>query len=147
LTVITNSLMVAYELASASGVTVVLTGGILRPVSYSLVGELGNAVLERFNISKGFFGAKGLTIAEGLTDADNFEVQFKRAMVAACKSTIAVVDASKWGQVSTASFARLDQVDTVITDESAPREMVTALAARGVQVKAAHVKDTIGHHP
>ena len=101
-------------------------------------GELGNAVLERFNISKGFFGAKGITISEGLTDADNFEVQFKRAMVAACKQVIAVVDASKWGQVSTASFVPLERVDVVITDESAPPVMVATLGARGVRVETAH---------
>ena len=137
LTVVTNSLMVGYELASADGVTVVITGGILRPVSYSLVGEIGTGILSQFHVSKGFFGAKGLTLAEGLTDADSFEVRFKRAMVAACKEVIAVVDASKWGQVATASFAALEQVDRVFTDPSAPVEMVRALEARGVQVHLA----------
>lgn len=134
LTVITNSLMAAVELGSVSGVTVVLTGGVLRPVSFSLVGELGNAVLERFNVSKGFFGAKGFTLDEGLMDADNFEVQFKRAMVAACKEVIALVDGSKWGQVATASFAPLRDVDCVITDASAPQDMVRDLVARGKRV-------------
>lgn len=141
LTVITNSLMVATELASASGVTVVMTGGVLRPVSYSLVGELGNAVLGQFHVSKGFFGAKGITVAEGLTDADNFEVRFKRAMVAACKEVIAVVDSSKWGQVATASFAPLEQVDRVITDSGAPQEMVEALQGYTVEVQIAEHRE------
>jgi DeoR/GlpR family transcriptional regulator of sugar metabolism len=137
LTVITNSLIVAYELAAADGVTVVMTGGILRPVSYSLVGEIGTTVLSQFNVSKGFFGAKELTVAEGLTDADSFEVSFKRAMVASCKEVVAVVDASKWGQVATASFASVAQIDRVFTDSGAPREMVRELATRGVNIHLA----------
>jgi DeoR/GlpR family transcriptional regulator of sugar metabolism len=137
LTVITNSLIVAYELAGADGVTVVMTGGILRPVSYSLVGDIGTAVLSQFNVSKGFFGAKGITIKEGLTDADNFEVRFKRAMVEACKEVIAVLDASKWGQVATASFALLEQIHRVFTGAGAPQEMVRALEMRGVKVSIA----------
>jgi DeoR/GlpR family transcriptional regulator of sugar metabolism len=137
LTVITNSLIVAYELAGADGVTVVLSGGILRPVSYSMVGEIGRGVLSQFNVSKGFFGAKGITLDEGLTDADNFEAQFKRAMVEACREVIAVVDASKWGQVATASFALLEQIDHVFTSAGAPLDMVQALEARGVQVTIA----------
>jgi DeoR/GlpR family transcriptional regulator of sugar metabolism len=141
LTVITNSLMVAYELADADGVTVVMTGGILRPVSYSLVGEVGTAVLSEFNISKGFFGAKGFTIAEGLTDADNFEAVSKRAMVEACKQVMAVIDGSKWGQVATASFAALEQIDLVWTDRSAPPEMVAEIEARGVRVQIASAGD------
>jgi len=141
LTVITNSLMAAVELGSVSGVTVVLTGGVLRPVSYSLVGDMGTSVLTRFHISKGFFGAKGLTLEEGLTDADSFEVEFKRTMVAACKKVIAVVDASKWGQVATASFASPDQIDDVFTDEAAPQGMVHELVDRGVQVHIAGTPD------
>ncbi len=142
LTVMTNSLVVAYELAGATGVTVVMTGGIVRPVSYSLVGDLGTSVLQQFHISKGFFGAKGLTVEEGLTDADSFEVRFKRAMVAACKEVFAVVDASKWGQVSTASFASLDQIDRVFTDKSASPQMVRELEARGVRV---HISSGTDH--
>ncbi|MFN2231343.1 MAG: DeoR/GlpR family DNA-binding transcription regulator [Anaerolineae bacterium] len=137
LTVVTNSLMVAYELASVDGITVVITGGILRPVSYSLVGEIGTGVLSQFHISKGFFGAKGLTLAEGLTDADSFEVRFKRALVTACKEVIAVVDSSKWGQVATASFAAIGQVSRIFTDPGAPAEMVQALQERGVEVHLA----------
>jgi DeoR/GlpR family transcriptional regulator of sugar metabolism len=134
LTVVTNSLIVAYELAGADGVTVVMTGGILRPVSYSLVGDIGTAILAQFNISKGFFGAKGITVQEGLTDADSFEVHFKRAMVEACREPIAVLDASKWGQVAAASFASLEQIQQVFTGAGAPREMVQALETRGVDV-------------
>jgi DeoR/GlpR family transcriptional regulator of sugar metabolism len=141
LTVITNSLMVAYELANADGVTVVMTGGILRPVSYSLVGEVGTAVLAQFNISKGFFGAKGFTVAEGLTDADNFEAVSKRAMVESCKQVIAVIDGSKWGQVATASFASLQQIDVVLTDRSVPQEMVSQVESHGVRVQIAGASD------
>jgi DeoR/GlpR family transcriptional regulator of sugar metabolism len=137
LTVITNSLIVAYELAGADGVTVVMTGGILRPVSYSLVGDIGTAVLSQYNVSKGFFGAKGITVEEGLTDADSFEVRFKRAMVAACRETIAVLDASKWGEVAAASFASLEQIDRVFTSAGAPQEMVHALETRGIDVDIA----------
>ena len=104
-------------------------------MSYSLVGEMTDAVLGRFNISKGFFGAKGLTLDEGLTDADNFEVQTKRAMVTACKTVIAVVDSSKWGQVATASFADLDEIDLLITDAAAPPDLVAAVSERGTQVQ------------
>ena len=59
LTVITNSLMAAVELGSVSGVTVVLTGGILRPVSFSLVGELGNAVSGAVQRQQGFLWRQG----------------------------------------------------------------------------------------
>jgi len=134
LTVVTNGLMAAIELADAPGVSVMMPGGILRREAFSLVGGMGNDLLAQLNISKGFFGARGVTIAEGLTDVDNFEVEMKRSLVAACKEVIAVVDSSKWGHLAVASFASLEQVNQVIADAAAPAEMVAGLRGRGIEV-------------
>jgi DeoR/GlpR family transcriptional regulator of sugar metabolism len=87
-----------------------------------------------FNFQKGFFGAKGLTLEEGLTDVNNAEVAVKRAWVAHAKQVIAIVDSSKWGRVGFASFASIDQLDCIITDEGAPPDMVAALQEAGVDV-------------
>jgi len=134
LTVVTNSLMAAIELADAPGISVVMPGGTLRPEAFSLVGGTGSELLARLNISKGFFGARGLTVEEGLTDVDSLEVEMKRAMAAACKEVIAVVDSSKWGHLAVASFVSTDRLSRVITDTGAPAAMVEALRARGIEV-------------
>jgi DeoR/GlpR family transcriptional regulator of sugar metabolism len=114
-----------------------MPGGFLRRDSVSLVGAEGNDLIKKFNIQKGFFGAKGLTLEEGLTDVDNAEVVVKRDLVTHAKQVIAVVDSSKWGRVGFVSFASIDQVDCVITDEGAPPDMVAALQEAGVDVTIA----------
>jgi DeoR/GlpR family transcriptional regulator of sugar metabolism len=134
LTVITNGLFIALEFVDSPGVTVVMPGGSLRAASASLVGELGACILERYHVQKGFFGAGGFTLDEGLTDTSQYEVELKQRMVERSKEVIAVVDSSKWGQVTFASLASLDQVDRVITDEAAPSDTVAVLRERGIQV-------------
>jgi DeoR family transcriptional regulator of aga operon len=66
LTIVTNSLAVAQEMLGAEGVNIVLTGGRVRPETASLVGSQSMDMLHRFNIQKGFFGAHGLTVEDGL---------------------------------------------------------------------------------
>ncbi len=134
LTVITNGLTIAQELIDAHGVTVVLIGGILRRETASLVGGDGLDRLRRFNIQKGFFGAHGITLAEGLTDVSLAEADLKRPVIAMCRQVIAVLDATKWGRVGLASFASLDQVQQVITDDAAPTDLVAQIIASGVAV-------------
>jgi DeoR/GlpR family transcriptional regulator of sugar metabolism len=51
-----------------------------------------------------------------------------------CRRVIAVLDATKWGQVGVASFADLQQIDTVITDCHAPTDLVDQVRALGVEV-------------
>lgn len=134
LTVITNGILIALELLDAQSITVLMPGGFLRRDSVSLVGTEGNDFIKGFNIQKGFFGAKGLTLEEGLSDVNNAEVAVKRDLVTHAKQVIAVVDSSKWARVGFVSFASIDQVDCVITDKGAPPDMVAVLQEAGVDV-------------
>lgn len=134
LTVITNSIFISMVFLDTPGITVLMPGGFLRRDSVSLVGAEGHDFIKRYNVQKGFFGAKGLTTEEGLTDVDSAEVAVKRDLVAHARQVIAIVDSSKWGRVGFVSFASLDQVNCVITDDGAPPDMVAALQKTGVDV-------------
>lgn len=134
LTIITNSLAVAQEMLDAPRVTVVLVGGTLRRDTASLIGTDGLEMLNKYHIPKGFFGAHGLSLVEGLTDVSADEADVKRPMVAMCRVSVAVLDATKWGQVGLTSFAPLDQVSTVISDVHAPPDLVDQVRSLGIEV-------------
>jgi DeoR/GlpR family transcriptional regulator of sugar metabolism len=134
LTVITNSLTVAQELLDAPGVTVVLPGGTVRRDTASLIGANGLALLNPLNLQKGFFGAHGITLADGLTDVSVEEAEVKRPLVAMCRRVIAVVDATKWGRLGLASFASLQEVHAIVTDSHAPADQVAEVRDAGVEV-------------
>ncbi|MCB0021697.1 MAG: DeoR/GlpR transcriptional regulator, partial [Caldilinea sp.] len=87
-----------------------------------------------FNLQKGFFGAHGLDLEAGLTDVSAEEAAVKRPLAAMCRQVVAVLDATKWGRVGLASFADLEQITVIITDEGAPPDMVRQVRDAGVQV-------------
>lgn len=133
-TVITNSIAIVQELADAPNLTVVVPGGRLRRETASLIGVDGLDLVRRFNIQKGFFGAHGLTVDEGLTDVSVDEAEVKQVLVGLCRQVVAVLDATKWGRVGLASFASLEQIDTIITDRAAPADLVAQVQTAGVDV-------------
>jgi DeoR/GlpR family transcriptional regulator of sugar metabolism len=134
LTIVTNSLAVAQELRDAPGVSVVMPGGKFQPETNSITGTGGLGFLRRFNLQKGFFGAHGVTLQEGLTDVSLEEAEIKRELAAMCRQKIAVVDASKWGQVGLASFAQVQDFDIVITDKQAPAELLEQVRTLDIEV-------------
>lgn len=134
ITIISNSLAVAQEMLDAPGVTVVMVGGTLRRDTASLIGTDGLAMLHKFNIQKGFFGAHGISLNEGLTDVSAEEAAVKRPLVAMCLQVIAVFDATKWGRVGLASFASLEQIDSIISDLHASADLVEQVRALGIKV-------------
>lgn len=134
LTIITNSLKATMSLLDAPQIQVLLPGGHLRRESISLVGLPQTTLLDNINVQFGFFGARGVTVEEGLTDVNLDEVTMKQAMAERCRQVIGVVDCRKWGHVSAATFARLDQVNVLITDTEAPAALVQDIRAGGVDV-------------
>lgn len=135
LTVITNGLRLASELAGHPGITVLMLGGRVRWEALSVVGQLGDGLFSRINVQKAFLGAAGFTLETGLSDATDEEAQIKRSMVAAAREVIAIVDRTKWERSAFATFCPTDQISTVLTDEGAPEPMVRALRDRGTQVR------------
>jgi DeoR/GlpR family transcriptional regulator of sugar metabolism len=99
-----------------------------------VVGDLGLHVMGRFHVQKGFFSARGVTIEEGLTDPDQYGVDFKKQMVERSREVIAVIDSSKWNQVAFATYATIDQIDHLITDGDVSDALVAAFQDRGVFV-------------
>jgi DeoR/GlpR family transcriptional regulator of sugar metabolism len=134
LTVVTNSIRIALDLAGHPGITVLMLGGRVRGEALSVVGPLGDGVFRRVNVQTAFLGAAGFTVENGLTDAMEEEAQIKRSMVSAAREVIAVVDHTKWGRTASATFCRTDGLTGVITDEEAPAEMVERLEAMGITV-------------
>jgi DeoR/GlpR family transcriptional regulator of sugar metabolism len=135
LTIVTNSIRLATELAERPDISVLLMGGRVRGRSLSLVGQLGDGVLRRVNVQKAFVGAAGFTLEEGLTETTEEEAQIKRAMVAAAREVYALVDNSKWGRVASATFCQSEDLTGVFTDAGAPEGMLAGLQEMGIEVQ------------
>ena len=134
LTVITNGLRIASELAGYPGISVAMPGGFVRWEALSVVGQIGDGLFERVNVQKAFLGAAAFTLETGLSDATVEEAQIKRAMAEAAREVIAIVDSTKWGRAAFASFCGVDGLTAVVTDDGAPEAMVDTLRAEGVDV-------------
>ena len=145
LVVVTNGLLIAAALADASGISVLVTGGMLRLHAMSLVGDLGVDALRATQISKGFLGARGLSIDRGLMDLNPDEVRIKREMANVCERVIGIADGTKWHRSALLPFVAAEQVHAIVTDSRAPAEEVEAWEARGARI--VRVAPVEGAHP
>ena len=134
LVVVTNGLLIAAALADAPGVSVLVTGGLLRLPAMSLVGDLAGEMLRTTRIDIGFLGARGLDLERGLMDLNPEEVRIKQEMASACERVVGIVDSSKWHRTALLSFAATHELSAIVTDAGVPQESVAAWRERGVDV-------------
>jgi DeoR family transcriptional regulator of aga operon len=134
LTVVTNSLSIASELAVRPNLKLVVTGGVARPESYELVGPLAEASLAGLNLDRVMIGVDGLTAAAGLTTHHEVEAHANQALIGRAQTVTVVCDSSKLGAVAFARICDLTEVDEVITDTAASSAAISELTDAGVHV-------------
>ena len=133
LTVITNAINIAAELAGTH-IEVILTGGMLRKNSFSLVGPLAERTLRQLSADILFLGVDGFDTKAGLFTPNLLESEVNRAMVEIARRTIAVCDSSKFGRRSLCNIMPVSAVHEVITDKQIPKADLRALKDAGVKV-------------
>lgn len=134
LTVITNSLLVAIELAESPGIKVILSGGELRREELSLSGPISNQSIQNIFIDKAFIGVGGLSLKSGYTDFHINESEFRRMMIAHAKISYALADHSKINVVAIFKSADIHEIEVLITDEKIPTSILQVIKDKGVEV-------------
>lgn len=137
LTVFTNAVPVASRLAGHTHVDLHLLPGRVRRTTQAAVGDDTVAALSRLRTDVVFLGTNGISVRHGLSTPDSAEAAAKRAMASAARQVVVLADSSKIGRESTISFAALDQVDVVVTDDGIGDLDHKALVDTGVQVVVA----------
>ncbi|MDX1416515.1 MAG: DeoR/GlpR family DNA-binding transcription regulator [Candidatus Promineifilaceae bacterium] len=136
-TVVTTGIWTALEMLGATHLDVVLAGGHLRDTTGTIGGMIAKDVLSRFRFQKGFLGAFGLTVEDGLMDGPLADLELKLAAVPRCQEVIAIVDSSKFGRMGLASFAATEEICTIITGPATATEHLTPFQRAGINIEVA----------
>ncbi|HOX57490.1 MAG TPA: DeoR/GlpR family DNA-binding transcription regulator [Candidatus Paceibacterota bacterium] len=133
LTVVTNSLYAAHELAGR-GPRLIVIGGELRRLSQTMVGPLTGPVLHELHLDKAFMGTIGFALNEGLTTTDPSEAFTKRLVKDQARQVIVLADSSKAGKVSFASAGHWEKVHVLITDKQIDKDFAKELIKKNIKL-------------
>ena len=133
-TIVTNALNIATELAVRQHIKIVATGGVARPQSYELTGPLATGVLEQVALDIAFIGVDGIDAAAGATAHHEGEASINQLMAAHAAQVIIVADSSKVGRRAFARICTAREIGTLVTDNGIPAEEAARLKDAGLNV-------------
>ncbi len=137
ITVITNSIQVFETLRDHPGITLILTGGMLRSSSGTLIGPTAEAALRELRADKLFLAVSGITLDFGLSHTSMAEVAMKQAMIRAAREVILLADNTVFGRESVMLIGPATQVHKLITDTALPADHRLELGKLGIDVTIA----------
>jgi DeoR family transcriptional regulator of aga operon len=134
LTVVTNAINIAAQLVMRPQIKTVVTGGVVHPRSYELVGPYSDIVLEQITLDVAFVGVNGIDAAFGATVHDEREAAVNTLMARRAGRAVIVADSSKIGRRAFATLGEAHLFDTLITDDRVTQEQLRAFDDAGLRV-------------
>lgn len=132
LSILTNAIDVAREIADVPTFEHVLLGGQVRTQAGAVVGALAAENLQRFTVESAFIGASGFSDA-GISVATVAEAQLKAAAIERARRVVVPIDSSKAGVTDFARICSLEDVDVAVMDAASP-ELEELCRAHGVRL-------------
>lgn len=135
LTIITNSLPIAADLARTTGHKVLCIGGQVTTNETVTGGGYARRFLEDLAAVDLFLmGADGVSLRQGVTEYSEGIVDVKRQLAGLARRCVLLCDHSKFGVEAPFKSCPLEQVDTLITDGAAPAKVLDGLRRRGIEL-------------
>lgn len=132
LTVITNDLYIISELVTKDQIHLVVPGGY-RKRNLLISGE-AVPFLRKLNIQKVFISTTGLHLDYGLSIYTTELAEQKQALLEHAKYRYCVADHTKFDKYALMTFAKLTDIDRIITDDGLPKDVRQRFEAIGVTI-------------
>jgi len=136
-TVVTNALNIATELAVRPQIKIVVIGGVARAQSYELIGPLGASILEQVTADITFLGVDAVDVEHGAMAHHEGEASVNREIAGRGSKVVVVADSSKVGRTAFARICAAHDIDVLLTDTEPAADLREAFAGEGVEVVVA----------
>jgi DeoR family transcriptional regulator, glycerol-3-phosphate regulon repressor len=145
LTIITNCVLVADDVANGNGMNnVILLGGTYRGEVQETVGPMVIEQIRRFHADHAILTIGAISGEGVFTDFDSDEAHVARAMLEQAGSTTVLVDSTKIGKTALVEVCTADDVARVVTDRPLSSTMEGLFEKAGVEVfVAGSVEDAV----
>lgn len=134
ITFVTNALNIANELTVRPHIKVVVTGGVARTQSYELIGPLAQGILNNLSLDIVFLGVDALDVSHGASAHHEGEASINTLMASRARQVVIVADASKLGRHAFSRICPIDDVDILVTDRTAPQDVLDRFGQAGIRV-------------
>jgi DeoR/GlpR family transcriptional regulator of sugar metabolism len=134
LTVVTNGLAVAQEVAARSQHTLIVTGGQLERQDLGLEGPLVREALRELRADRIFLELGGVSAVEGLTDDSLPQAEVEGLLLGLGAEVVVLVEPRRVGRVAAVHIAPASDADVIVTAREADSAPLWDLTESGIRV-------------
>lgn len=134
LTVVTDSIPIAYELLNDDGITIYVSGGWIMKRNSACRGLTAENFFKEIHVDKVYNGADSIDLRMGITSVD-FDPRTESALCRSGETCYILADSSKFKvRPYLDNVVKLPEIGHIITDTGADEAQISALKKAGIDV-------------
>ena len=134
LNIFTTGPSIALELCRLHNPVVTLCCGTINRKNLALSGQNTLEMLSGINIDQAFFGVSGCSVEAGFTCGTESDMLVKRLVIQKARTSVTMFTKEKLSCLMPYTFAKLEDVDYLISDEAMPESFAGAARQAGVKL-------------
>ncbi len=135
LTVLTNDINIAAEVATNTENALIVTGGELKKSTATLMGMFTERMLQELHVDKSFISADAVSLESGYMDYNTEEIPIKRIMIKNARELIMLCDHSKFENAAFMSICPLNAANLTITGKEIDPVIAQKMFDAGIILK------------
>ncbi len=132
--IFTNGLAVAIELSQKKNINVTVLGGQVMKDNLSTASPVAKDYFENTNFELAIISASAFTPEIGFSCGSMIEADLLKMARKKAKTLYMMLDSSKIGKIMPHTFARMEEIDVLITDDAFPPELKELFAQKNIVV-------------
>lgn len=133
-TILCFALNILVELYRKNIPNLVFAGGYFHENTLMFESQEGIELIKRIRADKSFISAAGIHPELGVTCANPYEIETKKAIMGSSKTRILLADSTKFGKTRIAYFADLKDFHVIITDNEIKEEYINEIEKLGIKL-------------
>jgi DeoR family transcriptional regulator of aga operon len=125
---------IATQISREQSNRIILAGGSYNYSEQCCEGYMTEKFLDNFSASKSFIGADSVDVHKGLFSNGVSMFGYVQKIIDNSRSTILLVDSTKFNKVGAIRIGEIQCIDIIITDDGLPAAHRDELAAMGIQL-------------
>lgn len=138
LTIVTNSISVAYTL-SDTDFDIYILGGKLNNAEMDTYGDPGVQALQNLYADRTIIGAGGITVEYGISDYNSDDFLVRNEMMSRTNQVIVVAQSDKFGRNAFCIRNSLEKADVIVTDNDLAPEYADKLHKKNIKLVLARL--------
>ncbi len=134
LNIFTTGPNIAIELCRLHEANITLCCGTLNRKNISLSGQNTLDMLRNIHLDMAFIGVSGCSAEAGFTCGTEGDMVVKRMAISRARTTVVMCDHTKFSRLMPYTFARLSDVQYLVSDAPVPKTIVSAAETAGVKL-------------